>query len=266
MRFIEVLETTGRAAKCVGKGTAWLFSQVSPDIWRELGYISLTSYSLLLPRREEVKDHGPDGFAPVVLVHGLGGNRGCWTPLRLFLRMNGRRRIYAYGYSGGTVEEIADGLKRFVDEVLAATGESSVEIVAHSLGGVVSRYAIQRLGMADSVRSLITMATPHQGTYAARWANTTLTRPLCPDSALMKDLATDDLSLLPMKFVSIYSDRDVYVVPASMMTHPAAENILLPGLSHSQHLASTAVFRVVQSKLSPMDPAWGEAGATVPVQ
>jgi len=38
----------------------------------------MLSYSLLLPRREHVVDRGADEFLPIVLVHGLGGNRGAW--------------------------------------------------------------------------------------------------------------------------------------------------------------------------------------------
>ena len=52
-----------------------------------------------------------------------------------------------------------------------------------------------------------------------------------------------------MRFVSIFSNRDVYVVPAQGMTHPAAENVFLPDLSHSQYLVSPRVFRAVASCL-----------------
>jgi hypothetical protein len=53
-----------------------------------------------------------------------------------------------------------------------------------------------------------------------------------------------------MRFFSIFSDRDVYVVPAEGMTHPGAENVFLPHVSHSQYLVSPQVFRVVASCLT----------------
>jgi pimeloyl-ACP methyl ester carboxylesterase len=214
-----------------------------------LGYVAVSSYSLLLPRREEVVDRGRDDFPPVVLVHGLGGNRGLWWPLRLFLRVNGHRRTYAFGYEDGTVEEHAEDLKRFIGAVLETTGERQVDIVAHSLGGIISRYAIQRLGLTREVRSLVTLATPHQGTYAAQYANTTLTRSLRPESDMIRDLNDDDLADYSPQIYSLYSNRDVYVVPAEGMIHPAAENVFLPNVSHSQYLVSPQVFRVVHSCL-----------------
>jgi pimeloyl-ACP methyl ester carboxylesterase len=250
MRGLDHLEAIGSFAKKISTGVGRLLDRVNPDVWRELGYVTVSSYSLLLPRREEVIDRGVDDFLPIVLVHGLGGNRGLWLPLRLFLRMNGHRRIYAFGYESGSIEGHAEGLKGFIRDVLRATGEEQVDIVAHSLGGIIARYAVQRLGLGREVRTLITMATPHQGTYAAQYVNTPLTRSLRPESSTIRDLNTDDRSGYPLRFFSIYSNRDVYVVPAEGMAHPHAQNIFLPKVSHSQYLVSPRIFRVVASCLT----------------
>jgi triacylglycerol lipase len=225
-------------------------SMVNPDVWRELGFVSLLGYSLLLPKREEVVARDDDGRIPIVLVHGLGGNRGSWWPLRMFLRMNGYKRVYAFGSEDQTVEEGAARLKAFMEDVLTATGASRVDIVAHSLGGIFSRYALQRLGMAQYARTLVTLATPHQGTYAAQYANTSLTLALRPDSPVIRDLNSDDLSSWPIRFVTVSSDRDVYVIPFEGMKHPHAQNVFLPGISHSQYLLAPSVFRVVERCLS----------------
>jgi pimeloyl-ACP methyl ester carboxylesterase len=253
MRHLDSFERIAGSAKKIGTGIGRLFDKVNPDVWRELGYVTMSSYSLLLPRREEVVDRGMDDFLPIVLVHGLGANRGMWWPLRLFLRMNGRRRTYAFGYEDGTVEGHAEGLKRFIHAVLRATGERQVDVVAHSLGGIISRYAVQRLGLKEEVRTLVTMATPHQGTYAAQYVNTPLTRSLRPESDILSDLNKDDRSCYPTRFFSIYSNRDVYVVPADRMAHPYAENVFLPRVSHSQYVVSPQVFRVVTSCLTGTD-------------
>jgi pimeloyl-ACP methyl ester carboxylesterase len=44
-----------------------------------------------------------------------------------------------------------------------------VNLVAHSMGGMDARYLITHLGMAERVRSLTTICTPHRGTYLADW-------------------------------------------------------------------------------------------------
>jgi len=249
MQNVDALNAVGKLAKRIGAWVGETIQKVNPDVWRELAFVSMSSYSFLLPKREQIVDRGLDGFVPVVLVHGLGGNRGTWLPLKLFLRMNGHRRVYAFGYEDGTIEDHAKDLKLFVEKVLQATGESKADIVAHSLGGIIARYAIQRLGLADSVRTLITLAAPHQGTYAALYANTSLTKPLRPESDLIRDLNNDDLKRYPVEFVAIYSDRDVYIIPAESATYPSIKNVFVPNISHSQHLVSPRVFRVVASCL-----------------
>jgi pimeloyl-ACP methyl ester carboxylesterase len=253
MRDLGTLETASHAARKIGAGVARLLAKVDPDVWRELAYVSLSSYSLVIPRREDIVVRDPDGFAPVVLVHGLGGNRGIWWPLRLFLMMTGHRRIYAFGYSKGTIEDHAEALRGFIDSVLQATDAPEVDVVAHSLGGIISRCAVQRLGLRGKVRTLVTLATMHQGTYAAHYANTPLTRPLRPESDLIRDLNQDDPECYPRRFVSVYSDRDVLVVPTESMKHPMAENVFVPRVSHSQHLVSLRVFQIVSSFLEPYE-------------
>jgi len=240
------------AARSTAAGVAGVLSKVNPDVWRELACTSSLVYTLLLPKREQVADRGADGFAPVVFVHGLGGNRGTWSALRLFLRMLGHKRMYALGYEDGTIEELAGRLVDFVESVKQATGAQQVDMVGHSMGGLIARYAIQRLGLDKSVRALITLATPHQGSYAAEYANTIQTKQLRPDSSLLKGLNADDWRQYSTRLVCVCSDRDVYVVPNHLMRHPQAENIDIPGLSHTQYLISPAVFRCVADRLEPL--------------
>lgn len=241
----------GRAAKAGGGFVKTLLGKVNPDVYRELAFVSMCSYSLLIPRREQIADKGADPYVPLVLVHGLGGNRGTFQLMRSFLRLNGHKRVYSFGYEQGDVYAHGESLTRFVDEVCWVTGQPKVDIVAHSLGGIISRYAIQRKGLADSVRNFITLATPHLGTYAAQYCNTTITVSLRPDSPLIKDLNSESLTCYPMKFTAVHSNRDVYVVPHHCMTHPDANNVFVPNISHCQFLLSPKIFRVVCDLLPP---------------
>jgi triacylglycerol lipase len=64
------------------------------------------------------------------------------------------------------VAQRAAELKAFLDR--EAAGER-VHLIAHSMGGLDSRYLISRLGMAERVLSLTTLGTPHRGTAFADW-------------------------------------------------------------------------------------------------
>lgn len=62
----------------------------------------------------------------------------------------------------------AKRLAQFIDKVLAATGASKVDIVAHSMGGLVARVAIKNYGCANKVRKLLMVGTPNR-TFASWW-------------------------------------------------------------------------------------------------
>ncbi len=56
-------------------------------------------------------------------------------------------------------EQLAD----FIDEVLVATGASKVNIVCHSMGGLVIRSAITYYGCEDKVHKVLMIGTPNHG-------------------------------------------------------------------------------------------------------
>ncbi len=253
MRNRAVLTSLGHGVRQIGVWVAGVSAKVNPDVWREAGYVSLSAYSLLMPRSERVVPKKDDGFAPVVFVHGLGGTRGAWWPLRTYLAIVGHRRMYAFGYGKGSFMDHVERLTAFIEEVLQATGAPAVDVVTHSLGGLISRYAIQKLLFGQKVRTLVTMACMHHGTYAAFYANTEITKLLRPDSELIAALNHDKPECYPKRFVSIGSDRDIYVVPAESMQHPYAENLFVPGISHAQYLVSPRIFRLVAQLLEPLE-------------
>jgi triacylglycerol lipase len=113
---------------------------------------------------------------PVVLVHGLFGFgrykvAGC-TVANYFpgiaeaLEAAGNRVfVPSMSPTGGTMQR-AGQLKEFM---LAHVPNEPVHLIAHSLGGLDSRYMISKLGMADRVLTLTTLGTPHRGTSFADW-------------------------------------------------------------------------------------------------
>jgi triacylglycerol lipase len=112
---------------------------------------------------------------PVVFCHGmlalstlsmqLPKDLNCFSPLRQFLRERGFRALFPQVAPTSGVAARAEQLRK---QILAFTDEP-VNVIAHSMGGLDARYMITHLGMADRVRSLTTIATPHCGTYLVEW-------------------------------------------------------------------------------------------------
>ena len=67
----------------------------------------------------------------------------------------------------GSIENNAEQLKRFSLSVMDKTGTDKVNIIAHSKGGLDSKYMITDLGMEEHVASLTTLCTPHRGSIIA---------------------------------------------------------------------------------------------------
>src|SRR5205807_165183 len=122
-----------------------------------------------------------------VLVHGLFG----FAQLKLqgftiasyfagvpqLLTSAGNRVLLAQMSPTGGVADRAAQLKGLLDKECPS---EPVHLVAHSMGGLDSRYMISRLGMADRVLSLTGIGTPHRGSPFADWGVQRMARLLTP--------------------------------------------------------------------------------------
>ncbi len=109
---------------------------------------------------------------PVVLVHGLNGFRDI-GPLDYFFRVpaaleQAGHRVFVTAVAPYNASELrAQWLAPQIDEILRVSGARRVNLIAHSQGGLDSRYLISTLGYGDRVASLTTVSTPHRGTGVA---------------------------------------------------------------------------------------------------
>jgi hypothetical protein len=195
---------------------------------------------------------------PILLVHGLGDNRSAFTLLRRSLRRRGFGRIRTVNYSVFTsdVRTAAQALGRAVQELCAQTGYERVHVVAHSLGGVIARYYVQRLGGDARVHTLVTLGAPHGGTRSAQLVPLRLCRQLRPGSALLAELDRPAPGCRS-RFVAVWSDLDQVIYPKrhARLAHPDLEsrNVLIRGIGHTSLPADGRVARVVARALTHLD-------------
>src|SRR3954451_8941481 len=151
---------------------------------------------------------------PILLVHGMVDNRSIFTLLRRGLRRRGFGRVLTLNYSPLTadVRTAAAQLSREVEQLVAETGYERVHVVGHSLGGLIARYYVTRLGGDQRVHTLVTLGTPHSGTYSAYALPSRLCRQLRPGSSLMRELA-EPVPGCRTRFLAYWSDLDQMVIP-----------------------------------------------------
>ena len=126
----------------------------------------LSPFSALAPREASwlPSDGDCDGEAPgpppVVLVHGLFGHPDNFRVLHRFLAARGFHRVAAFSYAPRVDhEELARRLGGIIEAVGEVTGAAEVDVVAHSLGGLIARHLLER-GEGARVRRLVTLGAP----------------------------------------------------------------------------------------------------------
>ncbi|MFF1507666.1 esterase/lipase family protein [Streptomyces sp. NPDC058326] len=178
------------------------------------------------------------GRRPVVLLHGFVDNRSVFVLLRRALTRNGRDCVESLNYSPLTCDlrAAAELLGRRVEEIRARTGHAEVDVVGHSLGGLIARYYVQRLGGDSRVRTLVMLGTPHAGTTIAPLADAhPLVRQMRPGSEVLRELAGPSPGCRT-RFVSFWSDLDQVMVPAETARLDHADllvhNVRVSGVGH----------------------------------
>lgn len=181
----------------------------------------------------------------IVLVHGYLANRATLLPLATWLRLKRLGPVLSFDYpSSDGIERSARALKQFCREHVRG---GRIDLVCHSLGGVVARSWLQELGGARRVDRCITLSSPHRGTYGAYWVPTRVGAELRPDSPLMQRLEASRAAAAPVKFTSIVAGSDNIVFPRVFAAHE--ELVHVPDIGHIGMLFSPRVLRAVADRL-----------------
>jgi triacylglycerol esterase/lipase EstA (alpha/beta hydrolase family) len=186
---------------------------------------------------------------PVVLLHGFAMNHTSWAWVGRRLAARGIGPLYGTSYfSPQPVRYSARHLGAFIERVIAREDAARVDIVAHSLGGLVARYYIERLGGARRVARLVTIGSPHRGTALGRFGLVPVARELAAGSALLGELGAPSPEV---SYTSVWSRADAIVVPPeSSSLAPAGEDRVFDDLGHLSMLLSPRVIDVVAERLT----------------
>ena len=126
---------------------------------------ALGAAALSMPLRFVVErdcfDPGAPHPTPVVLVHGLFGDPTNFLLLRRYLAARGIGNFAAFSYPPRfDYQRLAPRLGELIDAICLATGAAEVDVVGHSLGGLVARYLVE-MPRESRVRRLVTLGAPY---------------------------------------------------------------------------------------------------------
>lgn len=164
---------------------------------------------------------------PVVIVPGFTTGDVVsvgYIPFKLRLQSAGYDvTLFTYpDYGLGDIHHNAELLADMVNAVKARTGAAKVDLVAHSMGGLVSRDYIKTLGGSGKVDSLIMMGSPNYGTGLANIARfftfgscigITACQQMAVGSSFLASLNAGDDTIGAVKYTSIATKVDEVVFP-----------------------------------------------------
>ena len=180
-------------------------------------------------------DHLPaqaTGRRGVLLVHGFVCNRGVWNPWLARLRVQ-NTPVVAVNLEPvfGSIDDHMVGIEAAVCRLEGCTGLAPV-IVAHSMGGLAVRCWWASGNNGARVHRLITLGTPHQGTWLARVALTQNARQMRLGSKWLHALTAREPTDRPAGMTCFFSHCDNIVFPPLSAVMPGAEPRHLPGVAH----------------------------------
>lgn len=151
----------------------------------------------------------------VVLVHGYLCNRGFWHPWMAMLRQRG------WGWRSVNLEPVfgsIDEMVEVLDPVMQAAlaGRRPVALVAHSMGGLVTRaWLARQADWPQNLHAVVTIGSPHQGTWIARWTTSDAGQQMREHSDWLTRLQTRERPQDAARYLCWRSLTDHVVFPPS---------------------------------------------------
>lgn len=188
--------------------------------------------------------HNAAGQVGMVLVHGFFCNRAVWAP---WLRRLKARGIACSAMTlepahGASIDAMVADLDGCVRRMVAATGQAPL-IVAHSMGGLVVRAWLGRLSAQERrqlAAHVVTLATPHRGTWMARFAHGLPALEMRQASAWLRGLGPPPPEVA---FSCWWSACDNIVFPPPVATLPGQDAHRLDDVAHVQLVFDERVWR-----------------------
>ena len=174
-------------------------------------------------------------------------------PLAWYLKRRGWQWVHAvnHGPWGNPVAAHARHLALRIAELKRLSGEDQVDIVAHSMGGIIAAWYVARMDGRDDVRRIVSIGTPWHGTETAYLGLRLEARDLEPESPTLADIRH-----LEVPIVSIWTPTDQIVVPAASSAIPGQANVRIDLAGHLDLLFDGRTFTAVRDALadSPVAP------------
>lgn len=165
-------------------------------------------------------------------------------------------RAVSLGWPSRSIEAYSVRLREALDDLCRSQPGTQVDIVAHSMGGLVVRHLLAvEPRLAPCARRIVTLGTPHRGAPVSGLLPTGReVKQMARGSTFLRDLPEFRRSVPDAEVTTVATDRDQVVFPTSAAHLPGVRSITLSGLPHIALLTDPRAIRCVVERLTAGDP------------
>ena len=192
---------------------------------------------------------GAAAHDPILFVHGWNGSESNWSTMIANFEREGWTRAelnnWRYSSSQSNVT-IAREVSTKVDAILRATGAAKVDIIAHSMGSLNSRYYLKNLGGSAKVDDWVSLGGPNHGTTVANICFTTACVEMRVGSAFLTALNEGDETPGTTNYGTWWSSCDEFINPDESVLLSGATNTAAGCVNHIALTSNSTVFAGVR--------------------
>jgi len=188
---------------------------------------------------------------PVLLIHGIHDTARIFHRMQAYLEARGWP-VHTLSLQPNDGTEGLDKLAKQVDRYVETTFSRScpIDLLGFSMGGLVCRYYLQKLGGLARVERFITLSAPHKGSLWAYFRWNEGCAQMRPNSPFIQELNRQLDQLNQVQFTSIWTPMDLMIIPAASSSLPIGTEIKLPVLAHAWMVSDPTVLLAVTTALS----------------
>jgi triacylglycerol esterase/lipase EstA (alpha/beta hydrolase family) len=191
---------------------------------------------------------------PVLFVHGIWDTGARFDTMRGALAIAGIDRGHALDLvpndGRASIRAMAEQVDRAADALRESHGVERIDVVGFSMGALVSRYWIQRVGGRDRARRFVSISGPHAGTLTAHVTGVEAGREMRPGSDVLRDLAQDVDPWGVVEVHCMFTPLDLMIVPATSSILAGARTVRRFGVAIHRWMITDA--RVVAAVVATL--------------
>jgi triacylglycerol lipase len=207
--------------------------------------------SLTGPDARNARVVQPEPRSPILFVHGWNSSGVIWGTMMDRFIADGYPAGELFSWSYNTSQSnatTAQQLATKVNEILAATGATKVDIITHSMGALSARYYIRNLGGGSTVDEFVSLGGPNHGTITAAFCGQVSCVEMRPNSAFLTALnKKDETPGRVIRYATWWSACDQVINPQQSTVLSGATNNQTACIDHSALYQDPAVYSAVRA-------------------